>query len=56
MRSCSRDEFRTAAERGEVDGETPVFDLTLTRLREYRSGRFERAVSDSWHRSLLGTG
>ena len=53
VRSCSRADFSTAAERGEVGPDTPVFDLTLTRLGDYRQGRFERAASSSWHRSLI---
>jgi hypothetical protein len=54
--SVSRDEFRRLAGRGDVDERTTVFDLTLTRLQDYRRGLFERTASDSWHRSLLGTG
>jgi hypothetical protein len=29
--------------------DTPVFDTTLTALGDYREGRFERPVRDSWH-------
>lgn len=54
VRSCSRVDFRTAAQRGDVGPDTPIFDLTLTRLRDFREGRFERAASTSWHRALLG--
>ena len=54
VQSCSRAEFGAAAARGDVGVGTLVFDLTLTRLGDLRSGRFERAASTSWHRSLLG--
>jgi hypothetical protein len=56
VRSCSRAAFRSAAERGEVGADTPVFDLTITRVRDYREGRFERAASASWQRTLLVEG
>lgn len=52
--SCSRADFRDAAGRGEVGPDTPVFDLTLTRLGEVRAGAFERPASSSWHRTLFG--
>lgn len=56
VRSCSRSEFQALAREGQVGSDTTVFDITLTRMSEYRSGRFERAASDSWHRSLLDRG
>lgn len=55
VRSCSRADFRLMVEGGEVDAATPVFDLTVARVGDYRKGRFEVAARDSWHRSLLGT-
>ncbi len=54
IRSCSRDEFRTMAGHGDVDGNTSVFDLTVNRLEDYRAGAFEKPASESWHRALLG--
>ena len=54
IRSCSRDEFRARARRGDVDANTGVFDLTVTRLGDYRNGAFEKPASESWHRALLG--
>lgn len=49
----TRDEFRAAASRGEVDGATPVFDLTVDRLEAVRSGRWEIEAGRSWHARLL---
>ena len=54
IRSCSRDDFGTMAKHGDVDANTSVFDLTITRLGDYRGGTFERPASESWHRALLG--
>lgn len=56
IRSAGRSEFTALAEKGEVDGQTPVFDLSLQRLGELRAGRWELAASDSWHSRLLPTG
>jgi len=49
----SRGEFRERAARGEVDANTTVFDLALTQLGELRSGRWELAAGESWHRRYL---
>jgi len=51
--SCERSQFRTRAEKGDVDEATPVFDLTIQTLAELRGGQFERPVRDSWHARLL---
>ena len=53
VRSCSRDDFRVLAHNGGVSEGTRVFDLSLTRLQDYRDGAFEKPASESWHRSLL---
>ena len=53
VRSCSRDEFRARAGSGEVNGGTPVFDLTVRRMGDLRGGRFELTAGDSWHSILL---
>jgi hypothetical protein len=37
---------------GDVDGETPVFDTTVTTMGEFRA-RFERPARASWHAELL---
>ncbi len=49
----SRDEFRRRAAEGEIDGDTLVFDLTLTRVGELRAGEWERRAADGWHAWLL---
>ena len=38
-----------------ISGSTPVFDTAITTAGEYRA-RFERPLSDSWHRELLPPG
>lgn len=53
IRVASRREFRELAMRGDVSGRTVVFDLTVQRLGELRSGGWERAASSSWHGRLL---
>lgn len=45
-------EFELMARAGDVDGETMVFDTTVTTLEAYRA-RFEVPARDSWHRQLL---
>ncbi len=55
IRSVGRAEFKTLAETGEVDGRTPVFDLTVQRLEELRAGRWELPAEQSWHARLLPT-
>lgn len=52
--SVTRDEFSRLGATGEIDGETEVFDPSVTSLGEWRS-RFSSHASDSWHRSLLST-
>lgn len=54
VRQVSREAFRRLARQGEVDEDTPVFDLTVTRMEEAREGRWERPAAESWHRELLG--
>lgn len=53
IRSVDRAGFRQAARRGEVAGDTVVFDLTVGRLGNVREGRWELPVSRSWHGRLL---
>lgn len=53
VRSVSRAEFAEAARRGRVSSETTVFDLTLSRCGDLRSGRLETEAANAWHRSLL---
>ena len=47
-----RDDFAHRAARGEVTGETAVFDPTVATAGEWRS-RFERPARASWHAGLL---
>jgi hypothetical protein len=49
----SRAEFKALAEAGSVTDETPVFDLSVTRVRQAREGGWERPAGDSWHRRYL---
>ena len=50
--SASRPDFRSAAARGEITNDTPVFDTTVTTAADYRR-RFERKAADSWHGQLV---
>lgn len=50
--SGTRPAFREAAAAGAVDGDSPVFDTTVTTVGAYRSG-FEKAAAHSWHGKLL---
>jgi|SRR6266550_6746775 len=52
IRAVSRDDFSEAGARGEIDGDTQVFDLSVTTLGEWRS-RFSSRARDSWHSALL---
>lgn len=52
IRAVSRDEFTRRSEKGEIDGDTEVFDLSVTQLGEWKS-RFRSRAADSWHNSLL---
>jgi len=49
VRRVSRSAFGAAVQSGEVGGGTVVFDNTVTRLRQVRSGRWEANARDSWH-------
>ncbi len=51
--SCSREEFRQLAAKGEIDGRTRVFDLTIERLADLRGGRLERPAAETWHGRLI---
>jgi hypothetical protein len=47
-----REQFSELARSHKVDGETEVFDLSVTSLREWKS-RFRSRAKDSWHASLM---
>lgn len=53
IRRASRPDFRAAASEGRITRETPVFDLSITRLGELREGRWELPAGESWHRRYL---
>lgn len=52
IRSLERHEFAEAAERGQVNRDTPVFDLTVSSVGEWLAG-FEKPAGRSWHVQLL---
>ena len=52
IHSVTRDEFTDLASKGEITGDTEVYDLSVTSLNEWRS-RFKSRASDSWHASLI---
>jgi hypothetical protein len=49
IRAVSRSDFRALAERGEVSGETVVFNNVLPTVGALREGRWEVPASNSWH-------
>ena len=49
IRRLRRDQFAALASAGEVGPETTVFDNTLTRLGDVRSGRWETPAANAWH-------
>ena len=52
VRSVTREEFSNLGANGEVDGDTEVFDLSVTSLGEWRA-RFASHAAHSWHSSLI---
>ena len=52
IQAVTRDEFCNRATRGEITGDTEVFDLSVTSLNEWKS-RFRSRAADSWHASLM---
>jgi hypothetical protein len=55
IRAVTREEFTELSAKGEIDGATEVFDLTVTTLGEWRA-RFRSRAEDSWHASLMSAG
>ena len=49
VRAASRAEFRAAAEAGDVEPSTRVFDTSLTTVGQARDGDLERPASETWH-------
>jgi hypothetical protein len=56
VRRDERLEFQRRVRSGEVDLDTPVFDPTLTRVRQARAGELERPARDAWHRRAFWRG
>ena len=52
VQSVSREEFSEHAAHGSITTETPVYDLSVTTLGEWRE-RFESTVGESWQAALL---
>jgi hypothetical protein len=52
VNAVTRDEFSNRAAKGEISGDTEVFDLSVTSLNEWKS-RFKSRAADSWHASLM---
>ncbi|GAC1477784.1 MAG: hypothetical protein NVS1B4_20930 [Gemmatimonadaceae bacterium] len=52
IQSTTRDAFSDLARSGDVDGQTPVFDPTVTTLGAWRT-RFEVPSASTWHAQLL---
>lgn len=50
VRRVSRAEFKKLAQDGEVDLNTTVFDQSVTRLSQLRSGEWEKPAGTGWHR------
>jgi len=55
IRMVSRADFSDLAAQGVVTTDTPVFDLTLTRLGDARAGGLETRAGSAWQRSLLAS-
>lgn len=54
VNAVTRDEFTESSGVGKIDGDTEVFDTSITTLGEWR-GRFVSRAADSWHHSLMGS-
>ena len=52
IHAVTREEFSNRAAKGEITGDTEVFDLSVTDLNEWKS-RFKSRAQDSWHASLI---
>jgi hypothetical protein len=54
IRAATRDEFIERIKRGEVRGETPVFDTSLTGAKAWRTG-FEQPAGSGWTASYFAS-
>ena len=48
VQRVTRGRFRKLADAGEVTPDTPVFNNTITRLEEFRGGKWEGPARQSW--------
>jgi hypothetical protein len=53
VQRATREQFAAHAVTGQITGHTPVFDVTITSLGDWRT-RFEQPAAASWHARLLG--
>lgn len=53
IRSASRAEFAALATKGEVSGETIVFDNGVATVGALRAGKWEQPARESWHAALV---
>jgi hypothetical protein len=57
IQSLDRPSFQRRVDSGEITPTSTVFDTTLDKLAQLRSGRLETTFEKSWHaRAFLGTG
>lgn len=56
VRGATRAEFRELARSGAVDGDTPVFDNTVSNVGALRAGEWERPLRESWHARAFPVG
>ena len=49
----TRSGFRELARAGKIGPETSVFDLTIVRIGDFRDGRLEVPLRESWHPKLV---
>jgi hypothetical protein len=54
LRVLPRAAFRERVGRGEITAETRVLDPVLSRVGDWRQGRFEVPFADSWHARAFG--
>jgi hypothetical protein len=50
--NCSRSEFASKKTNNELSEDTVVFDLTIQRLQELNSNKFELLLKESWMQKL----
>ena len=45
--------FRKKVRAGMISAATPVFDTSITNIKEFRSGKFELPAGQSWHATVF---